>query len=125
MLDQALHTGLESAGVPATLAFANEFDGAYLDASLQNNPVRTPESIAIEGPMQDIEWRKLPAIDLLVVGLPCTGASKSGRSKIHLKSAEKHETAGALFVAILAAIQTLTPSMIVLENVPEYGETVN
>ncbi|ADC73231.1 C-5 cytosine-specific DNA methylase (plasmid) [Thioalkalivibrio sp. K90mix] len=125
VLDHAIHEGLEDAGVPAHLTFANEYDGGYLDASLSNNPIWSADSIAIEGPMQDIEWRKLPAIDLLVAGLPCTGASKSGRSKNHLSAAEEHETAGALFVAFLAAIQTLTPSMIVLENVPEYGKTVS
>ncbi|WP_028492679.1 DNA cytosine methyltransferase [Thioalkalivibrio sp. ALE19] len=125
VLDHALHQGLERAGVPTHLAFANEFDGQYLDASLMNNPIWSPDSIAIEGPMQDIEWSKLPEVDMLVAGLPCTGASKSGRSKNNLKAAEEHETAGALFVAFLTAIQTLKPSLVVLENVPEYGSTVS
>lgn len=125
ILDHALHRGLEAAGVPVELAFANESDGDYLEASLANNPVWNPDSIAIEAPMQDVEWRKLPPIDILAAGLPCTGASLSGRSKNRLAKAEEHETAGPLFVAFLAAIQTLRPSVILLENVPQYGTTTS
>ena len=125
VLDHALHKGLTAAGVPVRLAFANEVDGNYLDASLANNPVWDESSIAIEAPMQDIEWRKLPAIDILAAGLPCTGASLSGRAKNRLGKAEEHETAGPLFVAFLAAIQTLRPSVVLLENVPAYGSTAS
>ncbi|WP_026280517.1 DNA cytosine methyltransferase [Thioalkalivibrio sp. ALE28] len=125
ILDHALHRGLAAAGVPVELAFANESDGDYLEASLANNPIWKSDSIAIEAPMQDVEWRKLPAIDILAAGLPCTGASLSGRAKNRLAKAEEHETAGPLFVAFLAAIQTLRPSVILLENVPQYGTTTS
>lgn len=125
VLDHALHKGLSDAGVPVRLAFANEVDGNYLEASLANNPVWDESSIAIEAPMQDIEWRKLPAIDILAAGLPCTGASLSGRAKNRLSRAEEHETAGPLFVAFLSAIQTLRPSVVILENVPSYGTTAS
>ncbi|WP_019025369.1 MULTISPECIES: DNA cytosine methyltransferase [unclassified Thioalkalivibrio] len=125
VLDHALHSGLKSAGIDSTLAFANEVDGHYLSASLERNPVWSDKSVAIESPMQEIEWGTLPAIDLLVAGIPCTGASKSGRTKNRLANAEDHETAGALFVSFLAAIQSLNPSVVILENVPEYGNTVS
>uniref|UniRef100_UPI0003655874 DNA cytosine methyltransferase n=1 Tax=Thioalkalivibrio sp. ALgr3 TaxID=1239292 RepID=UPI0003655874 len=111
--------------VPVELAFANEADGDYLEASLANNPIWHKDAIAIEAPMQDVEWRKLPAIDILAAGLPCTGASLSGRAKNGLAKAEEHETAGPLFVAFIAAIQTLRPSVVLLENVPQYGTTTS
>ncbi|WP_019592021.1 DNA cytosine methyltransferase, partial [Thioalkalivibrio sp. ALE20] len=125
ILDHALHRGLQAAGVPVELAFANESDGDYLEASLANNPIWHKDAIAIEAPMQDVEWRKLPPVDILAAGLPCTGASLSGRSKNRLAKAEEHETAGPLFVAFIAAIQTLRPSVILLENVPQYGTTTS
>ncbi len=125
VLDLAIHPGLADAGVPSRLAFANELEGAYLEASLANNPVWDEDSIAIQGPMQDVEWHKLPPVHLLLAGLPCTGASLSGRAKNGLAHAEAHETAGSLFVAFLNAIQTLRPAAVLLENVPPYQNTVS
>lgn len=125
VLDHALHHGLERAGIPVELAFANEVEGDYLEASIANNPIWNDRAIAIEAPMQDVEWRKLPAVDILAAGLPCTGASLSGRAKNRLARAEEHETAGPLFVAFIAAIQVLRPSVVVLENVPQYGATAS
>ena len=121
VLDLALHSGLSDACVPTRLAFANELEARYLEASLQNNPVWSGESIAIEGPMQDVEWDRLPKVDILVSGLPCTGASLSGRAKNKNHYAEAHQTAGSLFVSFLQAVTTLNPSVVVMENVPIYA----
>lgn len=129
VLDHAIHTGLQQAGISSVLGFANELEEAYLDASMRNNPIWDPNSIAINGPMQDVEWRNLlrsfEGIDVLKAGLPCTGASLSGRAKNGLKFAEQHETAGSLFVAFLKAIEILKPGVIVLENVPPYQTTIS
>lgn len=125
ILDHALHQGLRDAGVETHLAFANEIDENYLDTSLRNNPVWSQDSIAILGPMQEVEFGHLPKIDLLAAGIPCTGASLSGRSKNGLKFAEQHETAGSLFTAFLTAVNVLRPSVVVLENVPPYQSTVS
>ncbi|MBL1267701.1 MAG: DNA cytosine methyltransferase [Halomonas sp.] len=125
VLDHAIHTGLADVGMPSRLAFANELEGAYLEASLANNPVWDEDSIAIQGPMEEVEWHKLPFIHLLCAGLPCTGASLSGRAKNKLDRAEAHETAGSLFIAFMNAIQTLRPAMVLLENVPQYQTTAS
>lgn len=125
VLDHAIHTGLAAAGIKSKLAFANELEPEYLESSLSNNPVWSADSMAIQGPMQEVEWQLLPKIDLLVAGLPCTGASLSGRAKNGLKAAEEHEGAGALFVSFLQAISTLKPAVIVLENVPIYLHTTS
>lgn len=125
ILDHALHQGLGDSGVTSKLAFANELEPEYLETSLANNPVWSKDSIAVQGPMQEVEWQLLPKVDLLVAGLPCTGASLSGRAKNKLKAAEEHEGAGALFVTFLQAISMLKPSVIVLENVPMYTHTVS
>lgn len=125
VLDHAIHTGLAEAGVQSKLAFANELEAEYLETSMANNPVWSADSVAIQGPMQEVEWQLLPKVDLLVAGLPCTGASLSGRAKNGLKAAEEHEGAGALFVSFLQAISTLKPSVVVLENVPQYLGTTS
>lgn len=125
VLSHALHEGLSQAGVPTRLAFANEIDENYLDCSIRNNPVWSEESIAVNGPMQQVEWQHLPKVEILEAGIPCTGASLSGRAKNSLKFAEAHETAGSLFIAFLNAVQVLKPAVIVLENVPPYENTIS
>ncbi|WP_273456348.1 DNA cytosine methyltransferase [Nevskia ramosa] len=125
ILDHAIHEGLAEAGVSAKLAFANELEPEYLEASLSNNPVWADGSIAIQGPMQDVEWSLLPKVDVLVAGLPCTGASSAGKAKNGNKHAEEHEGAGALFYAFLSAIQATRPSLVILENVENYLTTTS
>ncbi len=125
ILDHALHEGLDDAGVPARLAFAVEIEPAYLDTSERNNPLWDARSIAIEGDMLEVEADKLPALDVLVAGLPCTGASLSGRAKNRLTAAEEHPTAGALFVAFLRIVEACNPAVVLLENVPQYQTTAS
>ena len=125
VMDYALHQGLLMAGVKTRLAAAIEIDGRYLDASLANNPIWDAESIAICAPMQEVEFRKLKSCDMLCAGLPCTGASLAGRAKNRLSKAEAHQSAGALFVAFLGAIQVLNPAVVILENVPAYQQTAS
>ncbi len=125
ILDHALHTGLKMVNIASRLSFAVEIEGKYLDASQRNNPIWDKDSIAIEAPMQDVEACKLPRVDILSAGLPCTGASLSGRSKNKLSRAEEHEKVGALFVFFLNIIMATQPAIIVLENVPPYQDTAS
>ncbi|MDG4868635.1 DNA cytosine methyltransferase (plasmid) [Guyparkeria sp. 1SP6A2] len=125
ILDHAIHAGLDRAGVASRLAFAVEVDSRYLDASLANNPVWDRDSIAIHAPMEEVEPGKLPPVDVLTAGLPCTGASVSGRSKNRLGFAEQHETAGPLFLAFLNIVQATRPSVILLENVVPYRSSMS
>ena len=125
VLDLAIHTGLNMAGVDSRLSFAIEVERKYLDASLKNNPIWDGDSIAIESPMQDVEYKKLPKVEILNAGLPCTGASIAGRSKNKLSRAEEHETAGSLFITFINAIMTVQPAIFVLENVVPYQNTAS
>lgn len=125
ILDHAIHSGLKHAGIESRLAFAVEIEKAYLDQSQEHNPIWDERSIAIEAPMEEVEASKLPRIDALLAGLPCTGASLSGRAKNGLKIAEQHETAGNLFYAFLQVVQATRPSIVLLENVPPYRNTAS
>ena len=82
-LDLAIHSGLELAGIKSKVGVAVELNGSYLDASLVNNPeLWDANSILIESPIQDVNLgRNAPQMDVLCGGIPCTGASLSGRSK--------------------------------------------
>lgn len=124
-LDLAIHRGLASAGIASRLAWAVEIEGEYLDASQRNNPIWDEHSLALEAGMEEVEASRLPPVEILLAGLPCVGASMSGRAKNGLKAAEEHETAGTLFIAFLDFIKTLNPGVVLLENVVPYQNTVS
>jgi len=125
VMDHALHQGFQRAGVPVHHAFGVEIEPQYLEASLANNPIWDNNSIAVTGPMQDLSEGDLPRVELLAAGIPCTGASKSGRSKNKLKHAEEHETAGHLFFHFLNIVRWTNPACLIIENVSEYLTTTS
>ncbi|MFC6674321.1 DNA cytosine methyltransferase [Marinobacterium aestuariivivens] len=127
VVDKALHKGLWEAGITSKVAVAVEMEGKYLDSSLRNNPeLWDDNSMVIESPIQAVNMnRNPPQVDLLIAGIPCTGASKSGRSKNMLEFAESHDEAGALFFNFLQFVEVLNPSIVIAENVPEYVNTAS
>jgi DNA (cytosine-5)-methyltransferase 1 len=125
VLDHAIHTGLQARKVPAAPSWAVEMEQSYLQASLDNNPIWRSSGTAIHGRMEDVEPTLLSPVDILIAGLPCTGASRAGKSKNRLKYAEQHETAGSAFVAFLAIVRASNPACVVFENVPDYRNTMS
>lgn len=128
VLDSAIHSGLEMAGVKSFVKVAVELEGKYLDSSLSNNPqLWSDESIVINSDIRDLNvlGDNFPKADLFVAGVPCTGASVSGLAKNKLAFAEEHSTAGSLFVDVLAFVKAMNPSIVVLENVREYINTAS
>lgn len=125
VLDLATKDGLNRAGIDSRLRFAVEKEPHYMDAALKNNPAFTADTLAIVGGIEEVDVDHLPTVDYLVAGLPCTGASLSGRAKNKLKFAEQHETAGSLFVAFLQIIKKVNPAIIALENVVQFGDTIS
>jgi DNA (cytosine-5)-methyltransferase 1 len=122
ILDKAIHSGLLAAGVASFIQVGVELESTYLDASLLNNPeLWVEESIAINSDIRDITLAgAVPQLDYLAAGIPCTGASKSGRTKNKLQFAEEHSTAGTLFLDFLEFVKASNPAICVVENVPEY-----
>ncbi|TLX16345.1 DNA cytosine methyltransferase [Rhizobium sp. MHM7A] len=125
VIDHAIHAGLEDLGIQARLQFACEMDADTLDQSARCNPIWSDDSILIEAPMQEVDIEDFPKVDLLVAGLPCVGASRSGKSKNGITAAEEHPTAGALFIPFLRVVKHCNPSAIVLENVVEYANEIS
>lgn len=127
VIDSALHKGLEDAGLNSRISVAVELEGKYLESSLENNEeLWDDDSMVIESPIQSVNLGKnAPQCDVLISGIPCVGASKSGRTKNKLKFAESHSSAGAMFFSFLRFCETLNPSIIIIENVPEYANTAS
>ncbi|ABM97115.1 DNA cytosine methyltransferase [Methylibium petroleiphilum] len=130
VLDRAAHEGLEQAGVECRLAFANEIREDCVEHMCDHNPIVDQHTVTLTAPMQELafdEWAmsRLPKVDVLVGGIPCSGASRAGRAKRGASHAEAHPEVGHLIVAFLAIIAKVNPSAIVLENVPVWGTSAS
>lgn len=127
LLDKAVHSGLDRVGVESKIGVAVELESAYLESSLENNPELWDEkSIPIESPIQHVRLGpNTPQMDIVLAGIPCTGASRSGRTKNKLKHAEDHESAGAMFFNFLNFVESINPAIVWIENVPEYANTAS
>ena len=128
VLDSAFHHGLAKNKVSSSISIAIEIEPKYLESSLRNNAeLWDKTSIVCESAVQDVDLDTLNhgEVDVVIAGIPCVGASKSGISKNKIKFAEEHSTAGAVFFHTLNLICKLNPSIIVIENVPEYANTAS
>ncbi|MDQ2077438.1 DNA cytosine methyltransferase [Marinimicrobium sp. ABcell2] len=127
VMDKSLHAGLKRAHIKSRVAVAVELESQYLESSLRNNPeLWDDRSQVFESPVQDVDLLDIDReVDVLVAGIPCTGASKSGRAKNKLQFAESHSAAGAMFFSFLQFAQSLNPSIIIIENVTPYAFTAS
>ena len=115
--DKALHSGLRRAGIKSFIQVGVEIEPEYLDSSLDNNPeLWNEKSVAICSDVREVNWgHNPPQCDVICAGIPCLGASKSGRSKNKLSMAEEHSKAGDLFVDFLDAVKALNPSICLID----------
>jgi DNA (cytosine-5)-methyltransferase 1 len=126
----AIHAGLYREGLDSRLIFANEIRPELLDHAREANDCWESDTVGIAAPMQELafdRWAmaKLPDVDILEAGIPCSGASLSGRSKRKLGVPEDHPEVGHLAVAFLAIVAAVNPLVVVLENVPQYRDTAS
>src|SRR3546814_14159040 len=61
---------------------------------------------------------KLPKVDILEAGIPCTAHSPAGRAKKSLAKPEDDPQAGHLVAGFLAIAAAVNPAVILVENVP-------
>ena len=120
----AAHQGLGDVGIETTLAFASEIDETYATQSVLHNDAAQSASMLV-APMQELvqdQWvmEQLPKVELLSLGLPCSGASVAGKAKNGNKMMESHSEVGHLVYAALALIQRSQPIALALENVVGY-----
>lgn len=130
VLAKALKDGLADAGITTSLVVANDIDREVLFHASELNPAWNDETLAIAAPMQEIVtddelMDRIGKIEFLEAGIPCTGASLSGRAKKHLSMAEADRNAGHLVVPFLELVRRLQPAVAVVENVPPYANTAS
>lgn len=129
VLSFAAHEGLTDSGLRCELASFNEIHEGYATQSVLANPASTG-AIPLCAPMQELiqdSWvlDKLPKVEVMELGLPCSGASVAGKSKLGLAKMEDHPQVGHLVHAALVLIGRLQPAALVLENVEEYAKSAS
>lgn len=130
VLSHALHAGLADGGIASRLVFANDIRDDLLDQADAHNNAWDSRTMVLSAPMQELAFdplamTKLPVVDLLEMGLPCSGASLSGKAKRGAGHAEAHPEVGHLVVSALAIIAKVQPAIILLENVKQYANTAS
>lgn len=125
ILSHAMHAGLYREGVDAKLVFANEIRAELLDHAREANDAWEPDTVALSAPLQELAYdrwamERLPRVTVLEAGLPCSGASASGRAKRKLSLPEEHPEVGHLVAPFLAFVAQVNPLVVVVENVPLY-----
>lgn len=130
VLASAIHTGLHDAGIRCDLVFANEIREDLMVHAMEANDVWSDRTAALAVPMQELaqdEWlmSQLPKLDLLEMGLPCSGASLAGHTKKGLGKMEDHAEVGHLVYSALAILSKTNPAVVLFENVERYADTAS
>lgn len=130
ILSHAIHSGLEQAGIESKLAFANEIRAELLEHAAIHNDAWSENTQMLAAPMQELAFDErgvasLPKVEILEAGLPCSGASRAGKSKRGLENAEAHPHVGHLVVAALVIVSKTNPAIVILENVVEYSQSAS
>lgn len=129
VLSYAAHLGLRESGIESALAVFNEIHTGYAEQSLLSNPA-SKGAAPLCAPMQELvqdHWtmEHLPKVEVMELGLPCSGASVAGKSKLGLAKMEDHPHVGHLVHAALVLIARLQPTVLVLENVTDYARSAS
>lgn len=130
VLDAALEEGLNQAGIPSYLAFANEIRADLTEHVLTLGQGCKDFTTSLNGGMQELAFdeyvmNRIGHCDVISAGLPCSGASVAGRSKGKLAHPESHKEIGHLVVAFLSIIARVNPVAILLENVVPYQNSAS
>ena len=130
VLSHALHKGLKASGLRPKLAFANDIRPELLAQAAAHNDAWDEETISLAAPMQELAfdvWAMdhLPKVEILEAGIPCSGASRSGRAKRGAGHAEAHPEVGHLIAPFLAIVAKVQPAIVQVENVVPWGSSAS
>lgn len=130
VLSHAIHSGLKLAGVDSRLVFANEIRGELLEHASVHNDAWSADTQILSAPMQELAFddrgvASIPKVEILEMGLPCSGASRAGKSKRGLIHPESHPDVGHLVVSALVIVSKSNAAIVVFENVPEYASSAS
>lgn len=130
VMDDALATGMHSAGLDTALAVCNELRDELVEHGLTIGREITTDTITLTGSMTEFGFdpallASLGKVDILSAGISCKGASVAGRAKNKHEHPEAHPEAGHLVLAFISILSFLNPSVVVLENVESYANTAS
>lgn len=130
VLAHAIHQGLKDAGVKCDMVLANEIRDDLLLQAIENNDAWGDTTSAVALPLQeaaqdDYLMQQLPKLEILEMGLPCSGASKAGKAKRGNVHMEGHPEVGHLVVSALMIINKTQPAVVLLENVHDYAHSAS
>lgn len=130
MLSHAIHAGLTEAGLAVQLHAFNEIRQDLTEVAIKNNETISDSTLIVNMPLQELAYdfetlALIGEVDIVELGLPCSGASVAGRAKLKLAMPEAHPEVGHLAAGALAILARLNPSVIVFENVVPYKATAS
>jgi DNA (cytosine-5)-methyltransferase 1 len=130
ILSHAIHEGLKNAGVETLLAFANDIRPELLEHAAAHNDAWDENTKVFAAPMQELAFddrgvAAIPKVEVLEMGLPCSGASRAGKAKRGLRHAEAHPEVGHLVVSALVILSKTNAACVVLENSPGYESSAS
>lgn len=130
VLSHAIHTGLQEAGIASKMGFANEIREELLEHAAVHNDAWADDTKVFAAPMQELAFdergvAQLPKVEILEMGLPCSGASKAGMAKRRLVHPEGHPEVGHLVVSALIILSKTNAAVVILENVPNYANSAS
>lgn len=129
-LDMAAHEGFGLAGIDTQLGVAMEIRNDCMEHAVERNPLYSEKTITITAPMQEIAFdpwvmSQIPELDVLTIGMPCSGSSVAGRAKRGLEHPESHPEVGHMLIPFLALMAKLNPVAAVLECVIPFRNTAS
>ncbi|ART61534.1 DNA cytosine methyltransferase (plasmid) [Acidovorax carolinensis] len=130
VLSHAIHSGLKASGVENRLAFANEIREELLEHAAAHNDAWDENTIAFAAPLQELAFdergiAEIPKVEILEMGLPCSGESRAGKAKRGLEQGEAHPEVGHLVVGALVILSKTNPAAVVFEQVPTYATSAS
>lgn len=130
ILSHAIHSGLQSAGVDNRLAFANDIREELLEHAAAHNDAWDENTMLFAAPLQELAFddrgiAQIPKVEVLEMGLPCSGESRAGKARRGLEHGEAHPDVGHLVVGALVILSKANPAAIVFEQVPTYATSAS
>lgn len=130
ILSHAIHSGLKKSGVDTRLAFANEIREELLEHAAVHNDAWDENTKVFAAPLQELAFdergvAQIPKVEILEMGLPCSGESRAGKAKRGLSSGEAHPDVGHLVVGALVILSKANPAAVVFEQVPTYATSAS
>lgn len=130
VMSHAVHAGLQDAGLTAVSVLNNEIRCDLIEHAMTHNDAFGIQTIMANVPLQELAFdeeviRRAPEVDLVELGLPCSGASRAGRAKNKNALPEEHPAVGHLVAPAIALLAKLNPAACILENVVAYGQSAS